>query len=233
MKRLISRPQTLVAGGVMLGVLAFSACSGGGSGSEPGGQGGVIPQSTAAGGSSGGLGGITATGGSGAGGTSGSGGSTGTSPFANVGVCGARGKATADETSFEGYEERYIIGEQGFGSHICVVRFALKRVADAPAGCTECVWAHLLEYTDPSVVTDTDGVCVQSDLALDMTAIATIVGSRVAMGFAAHLGGAHGSARMTYFEDKQLWDVAGNANWSETTKTFSYDDRQGLCNYGP
>jgi hypothetical protein len=232
-KRLLSRPRSLVAGGVALGVLVFSACSSGGSGSEPVGQGGASPQSTAAGGSSGGLGGSAATGGSGAGGAGGASGSTGTSPFANVGVCGARGKATADETSFAGYEERYIIGEQGFGTHICVVRFALKRVGDAPPGCTECVWAHLLEYTDPSVVTDTDGVCAQSDLAFDTTAIAAIVGSRVAMGFAAHLGGAHGSARMNYFEDKQLWDVAGNANWSETTKAFSYDDRQGLCNYGP
>jgi hypothetical protein len=128
---------------------------------------------------------------------------------------------------------RYIIGEEGFGTKVCQVQFDLKRVGDAPAGCTVCTWAHLLEYSNPTVLTDVDGVCAKSDLALDAAAISKIVGSRVAIGFAAHLGGAHGSARMTYFEDKQMWDVAGNATWSETTQAFFYDDREGYCNYGP
>jgi hypothetical protein len=112
-------------------------------------------------------------------------------------------------------------------------QFDLKRVGDAPACCPGCAWAHLLEYTNPQVLTDTDGVCGQSDLALDTAAIAKIVGSRVAIGFVPHHGGAHGSARMRYFEDTKVWDVTGKANWSETTKAFSYDFRDGYCNYGP
>jgi hypothetical protein len=90
----------------------------------------------------------------------------------------------------------------------------------------------LLEYSKASVMTDTDGVCALRDLGLDAPAIAKLIGTRIAVGFAEHLGGAHGSARMTYFADKQMWDVAGNASWSEASKTFAYDDRQGLCNYG-
>ena len=242
--------RILVASAVLLGAFAQVACSSisGGSGSGAGGQGGLLPPNLASGGSSGGLGGAAVTGGSGAGGVSAPGGMAGgsggvstgaggtaddASSFPNVGVCGQRGKATADAASFDGYEERYIIGEQGFGSYICVVHFDLKRIGDAPPGCTECTWTHLLEYGNPSVTTDTDGVCALSDLGLDTAAIAKIVGTRVAIGFAAHLGGAHGSARMRYFDDKQLWDVTGNANWSETTKAFSYDYREGYCNYGP
>jgi hypothetical protein len=235
--------RTLIAGGVFLGVCAYGACSssGGGSVSGTGGAGGASPQITATGGSPGGLGGTTATRGSAAGsggaslagGTGGSGGGSGGSTFPNVGVCGESGNATADATSYDGHEVRYIIGEQGFGTKICQVQFDLKRVGDAPPGCTECTWTHLLEYSNPSVITDTDGVCAESDLALDTAAIAKIVGSRVAIGFAEHYGGAHASARMTYFEATNTWDVVGNANWSETTKAFSYDFRDGYCNYGP
>jgi hypothetical protein len=151
----------------------------------------------------------------------------------NTGVCGQRGKATADATSFDGYEEVFIIGDNGFGNDVCAVRFDLKRVGDAPPGCTVCTWTHLLEYSNPSVVTDEGGVCARSELALDAAATARRVGARVAIGFAKELGGAHGSARMRYFESKNAWDVYGNATWDETTKAFKYDNREGVCSYGP
>lgn len=241
--------RTLITGGVFLGLCAPGACgSGGGSGSQVGGQGGASLPNTAtggqgdaaaAGGSAGELGCAVATGGNGAGGASsaggagGAGGTSGTSTFPNIGVCGESGDAVADATSYDGHEVRYIIGEQGFGTKICQVQFDLKRVGDAPPCCPGCVWAHLLEYSNPNVLTDTDGVCAQSDLALDAAAIAKIVGSRIAIGFTPHYGGAHGSARLRYFDDTKVWDVTGNANWSETTKAFSYDFREGYCNYGP
>jgi hypothetical protein len=141
--------------------------------------------------------------------------------------------ATADATSFDGYEQRYLIGEEGFGSDICVVRFDLKRVGDGPAGCDVCSWTQLLEYSNPTVATDMDGVCSKSDLHLDSAAIAGIVGSQVAIGFARQLGGAHGSARMTYNPTSAVWDVTGNATWDESTNTFKFDYREGICNYGP
>jgi hypothetical protein len=210
---------------------ATSACSKGDGGAS--GTGGVVGSGgvVASGGTAVGAGGaVSGTGGAspGAGGTS-----DAASTYPNVGVCGERGKATADATSFDGYEERYLIGEEGFGTDVCTLHFDLKRVGDAPAGCTVCTWTHLLEYSNPSTVTDTAGVCALSDLALDAPAIAKIVGSRVAIGFAKQLGGAHGSARMTYVETTGTWEVTGNATWNETTRTFSFDYRNGFCNYGP
>jgi len=221
-------------------------CSGGGGTSGPSkGSGGTSTAGTggsssggssSGGSSSGGSSGATASGGSpasagGASGGSGEGGAGG--GYANVGVCGRRGQATADATSFTGYEERYLIGEQGFGTDICVVRFDLTRVGDAPGGCSDCVWTHLLEYGQATVGTDTGAVCAASDLALNAAALAKITGSRVAIGFAKQLGGAHGSARMTYDEAAKTWDVTGNATWNETTKAFKFDYREGVCNYGP
>lgn len=238
MKCLSSKMRTLITGGVLLGLCATGACgSGGDSGPQTGGQSSQGSQGgqggTAAGGSTGDQ--KCAVGGNAAGGTSSAsaGGTRGTSTYPNVGVCGESGNATADDKTYEGHETRYIIGEGGFGTKVCQVQFDLKRVGDAPPCCTDCAWTHLLEYSNPQVLTDSDGACGQSDLALDAAAIAKIVGSRVAIGFAPHLGGAHGSARMRYFEDSKMWDVTGNANWSEATKAFSYDFRDGYCNYGP
>ena len=216
------------------GMLTFVACSKGvddpsGTGGQGvSGQGGSGPGGiTGAGGGT-----VAATGGIGSGGAAGGSGGA-TSAYANVGVCGERGAATADATSFDGYEERYIIGEQGFGVDVCAVHFDLTRVGDAPAGCTVCTWTHLVEYSNPSVVTDASGVCAKSDLGLDATAIAKIVGSRGAIGFAKQLGGAHGSARMKYINATSTWEVDGNATWNEPTKAFKFDYRTGVCGYGP
>jgi hypothetical protein len=218
--------------------LAIPGCSGGGGTgiSAMGGSGGT---SSATGGTAGG-GNAGATAGAGhggaavgTGGTAGGGHSGDAAVYPNVGVCGRRGQATADATSFTGYEERYLIGEQGFGTEICVVRFDLTRVGDAPGGCSQCVWTHLLEYGNATVVTDTGGVCAKSDLALDDSALAKITGSRVGIGFAMQLGGAHGSARMTYDDATAMWDVTGNATWNQTSNAFKFDYREGICNYGP
>jgi hypothetical protein len=198
---------------------AKDGTEGGSGGAAQGGSGGAV------GASSGGRGGGST--GSGSGGAAGAAGG-----FTNVGVCGRRGMATADATSFDGYEQRYLIGEEGFGSDICVVRFDLKRVGAGPAGCDVCSWTQMLEYSNPTVATDMGGVCSQSDLRLDAAAIAAIVGSRVGIGFAKQLGGAHGSARMTYNPTAAAWEVTGNATWDEANKAFKFDYREGICKYG-
>jgi hypothetical protein len=250
-------PRMLVLG-VLCGTTLGTACSGGGLsvGRGTGGRGaggalsGTAPGSGVVGA---GAGGATIVVGAGAGGsTSGAGGATtstgggGTSGDAaaswpNVGVCGERGQATADETSYDGSEERYIVGEEGFGNDVCVVRFDVKRVGDAPhaSGCKDpngpkaCDWTHLLEYSNPRVLTNTDGVCAKSDTALTAGAIAKIAGTRVEIGFAKQLTGFIASSRLKYSESTGAWELAGLASWGATTKAFSFSDRSGYCNYGP
>ena len=152
--------------------------------------------------------------------------------YTRVAVCGSRGQATADATSYDGYEERFMIDQEGLGVDICVVRWDLKRVGAAPAGCTDCTWTHMVEYSNPRVITDTGGECANSDLHLNAAAIAAVVGTRVSIGFANMLGGAHGSARMKYFETTHMWDVFGNATWdTANNNSFRYDYRDGFCNY--
>jgi hypothetical protein len=150
-------------------------------------------------------------------------------------VCGERGNATADAASFTGWIERFIIGDQGLGADpgICAVRFDVKRVGQAPAGCTACAWTDLIEYSNPQVEADERGVCAKSDLALDSVAIAKVVGTREAIGFALHYQGALQGVRFKYYEETQSWDTSGNASWDSTSKAFKFNDRSGFCNYGP
>jgi hypothetical protein len=163
-------------------------------------------------------------------------GTGGAQAFSEVGVCGQRGEGTVDGTTFEGFEEFYLIGEEGFGQDICVVRFDVTRVGAAPAGCddpaagVQCLWTHLVEYQSPSIVTDTDGVCANSELGLDEAAIAAITGSRAAYGFVSEYAG-HNSVLMKHDEASSDWDAYGNATWDEQAAAFRFDRRDGFCGY--
>ena len=216
--------------GLLVAASAGAGCSSGGSGGGGG--------STGSAGSSGSAGTAGTTGSGGtttcSGGTPAAAGTTGGggSGFTTVGVCGQRGEATATATTFDGWEEFFMLSDEGLGAAVCVVRFDLKRVGPAPCGgCTECTWTQQVEYSNPRVMTDTGGVCANSDLALTTAKINSIVGTKISIGFARELGGAHGSARMKWFDAQQKWDVFGNATWDMTTNLFRYDYRDGFCNY--
>jgi hypothetical protein len=231
-------------------LLVTGGCSGNGGGDEPtGGSGGQ----TAKGGSGGAAAGAVGQSGSATGGTAGEGsGNGGTAAggtaaggmapggaageaSSQVGVCGQRGESKVTATTFEGFEEFYLISEEGFGEDICVVRFDVARVGDGPAGCvdgedTPCVWSHLVQLSNPTVVTDEEGVCASSDLALDEAAIAEIDGSEAAYGFVAEFAG-HNSVLLKQDPTSETWDPFGNATWDEETDAFRFDRRDGFCDY--
>jgi len=228
----------------------------GGSAMQPGGagaSGGNAGGGNAGGNSMAGASGNSGSGGSGSGGKAGAGtggsgtagsggamggagGSAGSSQFSEVGVCGKRGEGTVSETEFTGFEELYIIDEEGFGKDICVVRFEIKRVGAAPEGCddpagdVDCLWTHMVELSNPMMVTDEGGVCANSELGLDAAAIAKLVGSRAAYGFVSEFAG-HNSVLMEYDDAKGMWDAGANASWDAATGAFKFDSRDGTCNY--
>jgi hypothetical protein len=161
------------------------------------------------------------------GGTSGAGGGSG---FAESGVCGARGQSPVSADSFAGYEEFYLIGDRGFGTDICVVRFDVSRVGEAPAGCDDCVWTHRVEYSNPQILVDLDGVCENSDLGMDSARIAEIDASEAAYGFVEEYSG-HVSVLMKYDETTSTWGPNGNASWNEEAGELRFDRRDGICRY--
>jgi hypothetical protein len=169
-------------------------------------------------------------------GRGGSGGGGGGSAFTEVGVCGQRGMGTVDTDSFSGFEEFYIIDDEGFGEDICVVRFDVEKVGDGPDGCddptadVDCLWVHEVEYSNPSVVLDMNGVCAKSDLGFGAAKIAEIDGSRAAYGFVSEYVG-HNSVVLKYDDAQSKWIAHGNATWDEGTSAFRFDRRDGNCNY--
>jgi hypothetical protein len=154
----------------------------------------------------------------------------GESGFGEVGVCGHRGESTVDDSEFEGYEEYFLIGEEGFGDDLCVVRFEVTRVGDAPADCPDCLWSHLVELGNPSTELDTDGVCAKSELGFDTARIAELDGIRIAYGFVPEFAG-HVSVVMKYDEARGAWDAFGSASYDEATSTLKFERRNGICGY--
>ena len=165
--------------------------------------------------------------------------STGGTPpveYSEVGVCGQRGQGTVDQSTFAGYEEFYLIGEEGFGDEICVVRFEVSRVGPAPDGCddptadVDCVWTHLVEYGAGEVLTDVDGTCANSELGFDAARIDEVTGSQSAYGFVSEYAG-HNSVLMAHDPATGSWDAFGNATWDPDSGAFRFDRRNGFCGY--
>ncbi|HEY3498371.1 MAG TPA: hypothetical protein VGK73_26940 [Polyangiaceae bacterium] len=194
-----------------------------GGGTDGGGTDGGTAGEGAEGGAAGGMDGGTSGGGTAGGGSGG---------FSEVGVCGHRGEATVTETEFSGWEEYYLIGEEGFGDDICIVRFDVERTGDPPGDCPDCEWSHQVELSNPTVVLDTNGVCANSDLGFDSDRIDEVDGSRPAYGYVDEFAG-HVSVLMKYDEERSLWDAFGTATYDAESSTLEFERRNGFCNYRP
>jgi hypothetical protein len=236
MKRILPTILCLVLG---------NACGGGeeddDSGAGTGGSSAAGTGGTSAAGSGGSSGGSSGNGGS-SGEVSGKGGSSGSSGSGGgdepqVGVCGLRSEGTVTVDDFETYEELYLLGDEGFGEEVCIIRVDVVRVGEAPAGCDEmagqqdeCLWTHQVEYRNPEVVLDEDGACANSDLGMDAAAIAALEGQQLGYGYVFEYQG-HNSVLMTYSEERSAWEAGVNAGWTESTGAFQFDRRDGFCDY--
>lgn len=159
------------------------------------------------------------------------------SGFANVGVCGVRSRGIVTVDSYDAYEEFYLIGDEGFGEDLCVIRFDVTRVGAGPEGCSqsagqqdECVWAHLVAYRNPSVLLDLNGACAQSELGLDEDAIALQDGQQIGYGYVVEYQG-HNSVLLTHDAADGSWTPFVNAGWAEASGALQFDWRSGFCRY--
>lgn len=241
-----------VAGNGATGGSSGASASGGAGGSGTGGgagKGGAAGNGGEAG-TTAGTGGTAGKGGTGGdagapsatGGTSGDAGATGAEAGASaeggaagsgtelVGVCAHRSEGTVTADEFTSFEEYYLIGEEGFGDDICVVRFDVTRVGPAPDGCTDCLWTHTVELGMASVEVDQNGVCASSELGMDADAIAELEGSQVSYGFVPEAVG-HASIVVTYNDSTRAWEEYNSATWDDNTGFFRFDRRSGFCSY--
>lgn len=162
---------------------------------------------------------------------------TGGSVTEALGVCGVRSQGVVTRDSYQAYEEYYLLGDEGFGDALCVVRFEVTRVDDAPTGCDQfagqqetCFWTHLVEYRNPAVLVDENGVCAHSELGMSPERIAAMDGKQVAYGYVLEYQG-HDSVLLTHDAQQDTWTPWVNAGWTETSGDLIFDFRDGFCAY--
>lgn len=133
-------------------------------------------------------------------------------------------------TSYEGFEEQYILTNADDPEDVCRVRYEVHAVGEPEVSCEVCEWDVLVEMSNPQVVLDLGGACANSDLALDDAAIASGAGRRVAYGFAREYVG-HASILMRYNDASGQWEALTTANWNQSESTLKYNRRDGICSY--
>lgn len=150
--------------------------------------------------------------------------------YPNRGVCGVRGEATVLPGAFNGFEEHYLIGEEGLGRELCRVRYSLRFVEEPEVPCDSCSWTAVVEKGNPEVLLDEEGTCARSALRLDEEAIRTQVGQRIAYGYTSEYVG-HSSVLMQINEESGAWEAVTFASYDEASRALFYDHRDGYCGY--
>ena len=157
-------------------------------------------------------------------------GDTESTSYENTGICGMSIEATVTESTFDGREDIYLIGNEGGGPDICRVRYTL-RAAGAPAvPCDICEWAFELERTAPEMTANVDDGCASSELSMDSARIEEQDGTRVSWGYATEATG-HAHVLMEWNESTNQWTAVAVAAWNESDGTLLVDRRDGYCSY--
>jgi hypothetical protein len=136
----------------------------------------------------------------------------------------------APETSYQGFEDQYILTADDDPVDVCRIRYELHAVAEPAVPCTICEWDVVLEKRNPSVLVDLNNACANSDFGLDEAAISASVGERVAYGFAEESVG-HASILMRYNIGSGRWEEYTVSNWNPLVSEFRYKRRDGMCSY--
>ncbi|TPV93515.1 MAG: hypothetical protein B7733_20300 [Myxococcales bacterium FL481] len=147
-----------------------------------------------------------------------------------LGVCGLLGEAVAAADVYEGTEQHYLIGDQGHGWDVCRVSVDVTFAGPPPVPCELCDFAMSVSFANPTVLTDVDGSCASSELALDPAAIAALAGHTAAYGHVSEYTG-HNDVLMVYDPTQLRWNARSFATYDAETRSLRYDQRNGFCAY--
>ncbi len=156
--------------------------------------------------------------------------STESKGYAYTGLCGTAGEADVTATAYNGFENRYLIGDAGDGPDICRVRFTVQSIGAPPVPCDSCDWAFTVEKTAYEVITDIDGGCAASEIDLGDTQLDAQIGEQTALGFATEDGG-HAHVLLRFNAERGIWEAVSVASWSPDTGRFFFDRKDGFCGY--
>lgn len=161
--------------------------------------------------------------------TGGDPGGTSTGGFDNVGQCAFEGEgAWAD--GYSGTHDLLLIADSGSGAEICRVSFELVTVGEPDMPCDFCYWSTVAEFRNPTVVTDVEGACGNSQRGLDQAAIDAMVGTQIPIGFAEEATG-HGDVLVQYDPSNMQWNPLAFGTWDPDNGTLFYENVDGFCEY--
>ena len=147
-----------------------------------------------------------------------------------LGLAGFAGGANCDGLTYDGWEERYLVGDKGEGDDICRLRVDLDPVGVPRTDCDICAWAFDLEVTAASIVAESESGCI-GYLGIDISTVGSLVGTTRAYGYSPEYFG-HAKVLMEYDAKSGLWNAAGAyATWDESSGAFAYDAIDGEVPY--
>jgi hypothetical protein len=123
---------------------------------------------------------------------------------------------------YAGTEDLQILGEDGYGEPVCVVRYDVTSVA-VRSDCPACLFAFDVVLDNSAVVTDVDGAC--AGLGTDPAALD---GTTTTRGFNADYAG-HASVLMVDLGTG--WQSASYGEYDEATGVFAYQWDDGFVAY--
>ena len=150
---------------------------------------------------------------------------------APIALAGHSGEAIVDETSYDGWEELFIIADEGDGEDLCRIRYDLDSVAprddcDLPLG--DCAWGHDLVLSDVVIVAESDVGC--AGFGYDATALAALEEGEVSYAYIPEYSG-HPDVMAMYDEAGAAWQVVAFASWDAGSGAFAYTWEDGYPTY--
>jgi hypothetical protein len=118
------------------------------------------------------------------------------------------------------------------------VRFDVNTIAEPEVPCAvitsgveePCSFGTIVELSNPMTITEVDGVCANSERALDEAGIAAHVGEQFGMGYAPESTG-HGDILVRFDETRMTWGEWATASFAPDTGELEYRYTDGVCNY--
>jgi hypothetical protein len=142
------------------------------------------------------------------------------------GLRGYSGEATVDLASFQGTEELYFVGDEGFGATICRIRYDLIATA-VREDCDGCSWAFDVQTSGAGILEESDVGC-EGSVGISAATVGTLDGQTLSYGYYIEY---MGHADVLMIDNGSGFAAAAYADWDEGSGHFSYDREDGLYPY--
>ncbi len=152
--------------------------------------------------------------------------------YNQTGACGRSGEAIASVDSYTGTGDIFLIGpEPKFENDICRIRYDVDSISEnVPAGCEAFEWAHTVQVSNVSIVTELGANCELSELGMGPDELNALNGATISYCLKLEYMG-HAHFLMIYDDQGGEWEPLSMVAWSSDTGAFSFNLVEMNCEY--